>query len=289
MGRLLDLRKKSIEKVRVVEHIVFKPRSFKFEMVKMLSVIAIVTTVGFGISNADDIPIVRDFVQNKQSQSPETLSVMGVTESIDLENRILVIGNINGQPNFSYNVAIDNISINRNDKTQTKTFIKDRNGAEISLVNIEVGNTIIVKGFLNGDTISAHTVIALLDIEKVEIEIATTTLDVNIATSTDDVASTTIATSTTDATSTLDTATSTTDENVSTSTATSTDDTTTKNIIDTIIDITDSVIDTVKEIITTTTEIITGGTEPETEPTPEEPSPESSPEPTPTESPELQP
>jgi hypothetical protein len=236
---LLDLRKKGIEKVKVIEHIIFKPRSFKYEMIKMFAVIFTVTAIGFGVSNADNIPVLNKFVennQNTQEEPPKIFSTFG-----------LVLG-----------IEGNTISIQRiyNSKLQKETYYVETGNAKIQtnqyqdveLLTIAVGTKIIAKGRLEGDTIYARSIFVfnyepelILQTEEVEDENATSTEDtlLDTASSTNDID--------------IETGTTTND------TATSTDDTATKKtIIDTTIEIVDKVIDSVIDTTIKVIDTVTG-------------------------------
>lgn len=282
MTKLLDLRDKSINKVRVVEHIIFKPRSFKVEMIKMLSIIAIVSVLGWGISNADNL---NPFLENGIETATENFSALGQVSEITESNITLVDARGSDKSgNTTYILDITHL-----EKVETSSY------TPLIITDIKVGDKVITQGLTNGQAFFIKRIVSFSTSET-----ASTTLPTVATTTTDVATSTTTTTTDTDtASSTTDVSTSTPESNsnestttpeiiTSTSTETSTtteEATTTPTIIEQVGDVVSDVIETVTDIVETVVETVTGNTEPEETPPPvEEPTP--NPEPTPEVNPE---
>lgn len=243
MPNLLDLKNKGIHKVKVVEHIIFKPRSFKVEMIKMLSVIVIVTAIGFGISNADDL---NPFLENGIESATENFSVLGIVSEIT-DNKISLIEarGSDKSGNDSYTLDITNL-----EKVETNSY------SPLIITDIKLGDKIIAQGLTNGNKFFIRRIVSFGEgVTLPPVETATTTED--IATTTDEVATTTIDTPTT-----------------------TEEATTTPGIIEQVGDVVEQVIDTVTEVVENVVDAVTSDTPPE-EQTPETPEPEQAPEPEP--------
>lgn len=203
MSKLLDLRNKGIEKVKVVERVIFQPRSFKYEMVRMFTVIAVVVAVGFGISNADDIPVLNKIIENTEQKEEvsKTFNIRGIVSQVN-ESSLAITNakNKDEDQGEDFVIELNKLPVKINGETRENTLIRNKFGNEFSVSDIEVGQTIIVKGLLEGDIIFAHTVVIFPEIEKVELEMATTTIDVatTTATTTIDTASSTDVSTTTE-------------------------------------------------------------------------------------------
>jgi len=285
MSKLLDLRNKSREKIRVIEHIVFQPRSFKYEMARMFIVIFTVAAIGFGISNADDIPVLKNLVQEHREEVRKSFNTRGIVSEINGSSiTIINAKNTDEEVGQTYIVELNKLPVKINGETRENTLIRDKFGTEFAALNIEVGQTVIIKGLLEGDIIFAHTVVIFPEIEKFVFETATTTIDVETttATTTEDVSENTIDTAPTteSSTSTEDTATTTTEIATSTEDASTTEDTSTttesentdQNIVEQVIEtVTETVTDVVDAVVEKITDIVDGNTEtqPEPETTPE--------------------
>lgn len=271
MTKLLDLRKKSFDKVKVVEHIIFKPRSFKVEMIKMFSIIAIVTAIGFGISSANDLVE----KQTLQQAPTKNFSAIGTVSEINPSSISIVDAKgSNDKSQTSYTFDTSPVL-----KIETKTYVP------LTLSDILVGDRIVVQGLDQDGTISIRRIISFTATSSREIipDVATST------------ATTTVETSTT------------TDSSGSTVTevSTTTDATSTPSIIETITDTVGNIVDKAKETIQNVVDTVTGTeqttnapevvTPPTTETTltPEvistvEPAPQTTPTPEPTPTPESQ-
>jgi len=283
MSKLLDLRDKSFDKVKVVEHIIFKPRSFKVEMIKMLSIVALVSILGWSISNADNL---NPFLENGIETATQNFSALGnVSEVTELTITLIDAKGSDKSGNTTYTLDISHL-----EKVETNSY------APLIITDIKVGDKIIAQGLTDGTTFFIKRIVSFSsDVQP--LEIATTTVDVatSTASTTTDTASTT-----TDTASSTDTTTgesggssatttevitetsTTTDETASTTTETSTtteEATTTPGIIETVGGVVQDVIDAVTETVQDVIDTVTGGTEPEPTPPPVEPTPEPASEP----------
>ncbi len=243
MSKFLDLRNKSINQVKVVEHIIFKPRSFKVEMIKMFSIIAIVTVIGFGISSANDF--VENQILNQAPTPAKNFSATGIVSDIARTTLSLTDAKgSNDETQTIYTFDIQNV-----EKIETAEYLP------LALTDITVGDRLVVQGTDQDGTISIFRIISLTATSSKTIipEVATTT-----ATTTDETASSTASIATT----TIDTSTS-------TEISTTTDATTTPSIIEKITDTPGQVIDTVTDTIQNVIDTITGTTTEENKPAPE--------------------
>jgi hypothetical protein len=226
MPNLLDLKNKGINNVRVVEHIIFKPRSFKVEMIKMLSVIVIVTAIGFGISNADDL---NPFLENNIEAATENFSVLGTVSEITDDKITLVDAKGSDESDkTNYNLNINNL-----EKVETSSY------EPLIITDIKVGDKIIAQGLTDGETFFIKRIVSFSTFTLTP-EVATTTPDV--ATSTTDIATTTYETSTT-----------------------TEEATTTPTIIEQVGDVVEDIIETVTEVVESVVDAVTGDTPPEEE------------------------
>lgn len=268
MSKLLDLRDKGIDKVKVVERIIFKPRSFGAEMIRLFSVIVIVLAIGFGISNADDI---NPFSEKGIETATENFSVLGVVSEIS--NDSVVVNNAKGSDKSGDTTYTLDISYLEKVETNTNN--------PLIITDIKIGDTIIAQGLTNNQTFFIKRIVSFGGgIEIVNTDTATTTID--IATSTDSGTTTTDTSTTTEESvnngggeSSQDTnvpdqtSSSTTTENntvetsTSTSSSTSTDSgTSTPSIIETVTDVVETVVDTVTNAIENVIDAVTGTSTP---------------------------
>lgn len=268
MTKLLDLRDKSINKVRVVEHIIFKPRSFRVEMIKMLSIIAIVSVLGWGISNADNL---NPFLENGIETATENFSALGQVSEITQSN--ITLTDARGSDKSGNTTYI--LDITHLEKVETSSY------TPLIITDIKVGDKVITQGLTNGQAFFIKRIVSFSTSET-----ASTTLP-TVATTTPDTATSTATTTTDTASSTVEVSTSTPESNsnestttpeiiTSTSTETSTtteEATTTPGIIEQVGDVVSDVIETVTEIVETVVETVTGNTEPEPTPPPVEEAP----------------
>ena len=274
MTKLLDLRDKGIGKVKVVEHLIFKPRSFKAEMIKMFSIIAIISVLGWGISHADNLNPFSDTGIETATQNFSSLgNVSEITEST------ITLTDAKGSDksgNTTYTLDISHL-----EKVETSAY------TPLIITDIKVGDKVIAQGLTNGTTFFIKRIVSFSSDVK-PLEVATTTVDV--ATSTPETASTTVEVSTSTPGSSSNEQSTTTPEVITevstttTETATTTEvATTTPSIIEQVGGVVQDVIDTVTDVVQTVVDTVTGNTEPDPVPPPveETPAPEPTPEPTP--------
>jgi hypothetical protein len=279
MSKLLDLRNKSFDKVKVVEHIIFKPRSFKVEMIKMLSIIAIVSVLGWGISHADNL---NPFLENGIETATENFSSIGIVSEISESSISLTEARGSDKSgNTTYNLDITNL-----EKVETNAY------TPLIITDIKIGDRIIAQGLTNGNKFFIKRIVSFgggIDLvtttdatSTVEVatstasttdETATSTTDgagssnTNNASTTTDTSTTTeiiTETATTTATST-EVSTSTTD--IATTTASTTTATTTPGIIEQVGDVVQDIIDTVTETVQNVINTVTGTSTPAVAPT----------------------
>jgi hypothetical protein len=239
---LLDLRKKGIDKVRVVEHIIFKPRSFKYEMIKMFSVIVIVTAIGFGVSKADNIPALKNIKDtlNGDNSQLKTSSIFGQIQEIN-ESSVSI------QKIVDKSLQEDVYAVDVTDATfQTSDY------TYLSFSDLKIGDKIIVKGFLKQETyLEAKKIFVfpLSEEERLEFEALLATTEESPS-STDEIATTT-------ATTTLETETSTNENSTTTEESASSTD----SIIDTATGIIENIVETVVDTVNNVIDTVTGNTE----------------------------
>lgn len=272
MSKLLDLRDNGIDKVKVIERIIFKPRSFKIEMIKMLSVIAIVSVLGWGISNADNL---NPFVENGIETATENFSALGIVSEITESN--ITISEARGSDVSGKNTY--NLNITNLEKVETSGH------DPLIITDIKVGDKIIAQGLTNGNiffikrivsfSTSASSILPVTattttDIATSTTETASTTTDTTVSTSTE-VSETPISNEPSTTTPEVITETSTTTE---ISTTTTEEATTTSSIVETVTGVVQDVIENVTNVVEAVVETVTGSN-------PEEPATPSVPEPTP--------
>jgi hypothetical protein len=262
MSKLLDLRNKGIEKVKVVERVIFKPRSFKYEMVRMFIVIFTVASIGFGISNADDIPIINQIVSPKEEVKPIPFSAVGIISEIN--EQTLKISPAKSADNTEDSFFI---SLSKLKTIETNTF------NELTITDLEVGDKIVVQGATLDGEIFARKIINFSPrfpdtVTAGKYPYIEPALFVSeMATTTEDVATTTIDTaSTTEVSTTTDENISTTTEETSTTTDTSSESGD-QNIVEQVIE---TITETVKDVVDTVVETVTNITNPEETPAPED-------------------
>jgi len=264
MSKFLDLRNKSINQVKVVEHIIFKPRSFKVEMIKMFSIIAIVSVLGWGISNADNL---NPFLDNGIETATENFSALGIVSKIT-ESKISLIDarGSDKSGNTTYSLDISNL-----EKVETNSY------TPLIITDIKVGDKIIAQGLTNGSTFFIKRIVSFssaIQITEVATTTASTTID-TASTTTDTASSTTEVSTTTEDTITTEQSTTTPEVSTTTETSTTTDSsTTTPTIIEQVGDVVQDIIDTVTDVVETVVDTVTGS-----EPEPPSPEPVVNPEP----------
>ena len=229
MSKLLDLRNKGIEKVKVVEHIIFKPRSFKYEMARMFIVIFTVAIIGFGISNADDL---NPFSQN--TQDFKNFSAVGIVYEINVDSIKINPARIKDD------YAGYTISLQKLEKVETNTF------NQLNTSDIQAGDKIIVKGNKNIVTgeFFAIKIISFSDrYPDTENVLAVAEPSLNIENILQD-------------------ATNTIEVFTSTETSTTNDSGAVENIIGDIVDTIQNIAEVITDTVTETIENVTGGEQP---------------------------
>jgi hypothetical protein len=187
----LDLRKKSQPQIQIIEKIVFQKRSIKSDLFLILTVIFVASGIMWGISKADNIPQPPKSITNN-------FSAYGIV-SENLGNSLTII-TAKGSDDPSRTEYTFN--------TNTVKIIETKSYAPLNISDIKPGFKIIVQGTGAGDGVVLDRIISfgmfMVMPEKVATttpEIATSTLDVQAATSTlenADIGTGTEATSTTD-------------------------------------------------------------------------------------------
>lgn len=261
MSKLLDLRNRGIEKVKVVEKVIFKPRSFKYEMARMFIVIFTVAAIGFGISNADDIPVIKEIVAPKEEVKPIPFSAVGIISEINEQNLKINPAKSADRAEGSFTISLSKLKT-----IETNTF------DILTITDLKVGDKIVVQGATLENEIFARKIInfsprfpdTVTEGKYPYIEPALFVSE--MATTTEDVATTT-ATTTIDTASTTEVST-TTDENISTTTEESSTSTNTssesndQNIVEQVIE---TITETVKDVVDTVVDTVTDITNPQTE------------------------
>jgi hypothetical protein len=261
MSKLLDLRNKGIEKVKVVERVIFKPRSFKYEMVRMFIVIFTVAAIGFGISNADDIPIINQIISPKEEVKPTPFSAVGIVSEINEENLTISPAKSADREEESFTISLSKLKT-----VETNTF------DELTVTDLKAGDKIVVQGAILDNEIFARKIInfspRFLDtVTAGKYPYIEPALFVSeMATTTEDVATTTIDTASTTEVSTTTDETGTTTEESSTTTDTSSESND-QNIVEQVIE---TITETVKGVVDTVVETVTNITNPEETPAPED-------------------
>ena len=209
MSNLLDLRKKVRPQIRIVRQVIIQKQPWYFELLKVAAVIVVVSTAVWGISKADEV------INPASTSSPEAMGIYGTIDAIDAQNISLV--NAQGTDFLGRNSFTADLS-NLKD-------VEDSNYSPLTLADLQVGDQIIAKGFVNGGTIDTQTIISFsqrppLPVATTTATAATATSTLDVVTSTSEIISTpTTATSTDDiATTTSDVTSSTTEEVASTTT-----------------------------------------------------------------------
>ncbi len=237
MAKILDLRKKVEPQVKVIYRTITTRQPWYVELSKVLAVIAIVTTVVWGITKAD-VPV-----------SAKSWSAIGLVATTT--DTTISIDNARSSENAStteYSFDISSIS-----KVETNKY------EPLILSDLKTGDKVIIQGTIENDTMIARRVIAFISSTTATTTTATSTETLATTTVSTDIATSTASTTTEVATSTPDVSTST--DSIATTTDTTTDDPTSTT--------TDPVATTTPEVVTestaTTTEDVTPpATTPET-------------------------
>ncbi|MEI8337659.1 MAG: hypothetical protein WCF92_00755 [bacterium] len=215
MPNFLNLKKKDPSDIVYVEKIILKNRTLSFELFRMLTIIAVASGIVWGISNADNI--VSNIKGNKEQT--RTFSTFAKVLDISATSSTLSVQRILNDSLESTIYTVD----------ATNAVVQTNDYQNLTLSDIQVGNKIIVKGILNGDSISAKKILVFPLTEEEKIKLATTTLDV--ATTTLDVA----------------TSTATTTEELASTTAGTTDSSTAPSILENVGNTISNVVDTIKD------------------------------------------
>ena len=191
MSNTLDLRPKQEPNIVVVEKVVLKKRTWKSEFFRMLSILVLVSVLGWGISKADS--------SLTANHAPiKNFSAIGVVSSIDSSS--ITISSASGSDNaFTNTYTFD---------TSAVTKIETSDYHALTLDNIQVGDRIIAQGIRSASSSNSIEIHRLIDfnasstIPEVYVPAASSTPTI-IATSTD-ATSTATDTTPTDATTTVD-------------------------------------------------------------------------------------
>ena len=201
MTHFVDLRKKVQPQVKVIREIIVQKQPWYMELAKIVAVIAIVSTVVWGISKADEN------VSGVATNTPDLSGIYGTVGSINGNFISLVdCAGADFTGHTTFNVDISNLQA-----VQTADY------SPLTLADIQVGDPVTAYGIVNytAATVIAQNIYSFSDRAPVVVDVtnattATTTIDVATSTTTSDVVATTtddISTTTSDvttATTTLD-------------------------------------------------------------------------------------
>ena len=198
MSNTLDLRPKQEPNIVIVEKVVLKKRTWKSEFLRMLSIMVIVSVLGWGISKADS--------SLTANHAPiKNFSAIGVVSSIDPSS--LTISSANGSDNaFTSSYTFD---------TSAVTKIETSDYHALTMNDIRVGDRVIAQGIRSASSSNSIEIHRLIDfnatstIPEVYVPVASSTPTIIEASSTDDATSTATDTTPTDETSTTTDASST--------------------------------------------------------------------------------
>jgi len=173
MSNTLDLRPKQEPNIVVVEKVVLKKRTWKSEFFRMLSILVLVSVLGWGISKADS--------SLTANHAPiKNFSAIGVVSSIDSSS--ITINSASGSDNaFTSSYTFD---------TSAVTKIETSDYHALTLDNIQVGDRIIAQGIRSASSSNSIEIHRLIDfnasstIPEVYVPAASSTPTI-IATSTD--------------------------------------------------------------------------------------------------------
>lgn len=164
---LLNLKKKDPSDIVIVEKIVLKNRSLFFELARMLVIIAVASGIVWGISNADNLPFNISQDHPRQSSNPaKNFSAMGtVSEITDSSLSLENAKGSNDKTQTSYTFNISNTGLK----------IQDQNDTSLNLLDIKLGDRIVVQGTLNDGVISIRKIISFATTSEVKVDVATST------------------------------------------------------------------------------------------------------------------
>ena len=237
MPNFLNLKKKDPSDIVYVEKIILKNRSLSVELFRMLTIIAVASGIVWGISNADE------FINSTTTPEAkvQNFSVVGTIGEVATTTSSIILNNAKGSDdsgNTTYIVDTSNVN-----DVETNHFVA------ISLSDLKAGDNIIAQGVERGSVFQIYKIYSYGTAPATGILEADTTDDV--ATSTD---ATTTATTTPDIAST----TATTTDDLASSTATTTDGTSTPSLLENIGNTVGGVIDAVKDATQNIVDKITG-------------------------------
>jgi hypothetical protein len=239
-------RKISNSKDKNKKHSNSERNFFKREFFRTMLIIFTVMSLTWGITFADDIPLIENVVKmvtNNNEVAPQRVGVAGIV--IDIEESNLTIQKI-------YNNQLESEVYIVN---ATNAVIQSKDYNDLSFADITPGTKIIAKGLLKNSNIEANKIFVFEEDLDLLSQVGTF-VSTAIATSTEELATTTdeLATSTEESSSTTtdETATST---DMSTATETST---TSNSVIGTITDVVGSVVDAVTGVIGGVIDFVTG-------------------------------
>ena len=136
MRNVLDLRKDK-GGIKVVEKVVFKGRSFRSEILKILLVIAVVLVLTFGISSAVKLDLLNS---NKIATARDNFSVIGFVTEIDNDSIVIDSArSTDGSDSTTYNLNLDYL-----DKLETNDY------NPLIIPEIKIGSKVIAQGVTNG-------------------------------------------------------------------------------------------------------------------------------------------
>lgn len=249
MSNILDLRKKTFDKVKVVERVIFKPRSFKSEMIRLFSVIMIVLAIGFGISNADDL---NPFSEKGIETAVENFSVLGVVSEIS--NETITVNNAKASDKTGNSTYV--LDIAYLEKIETKTY------EPLIISDLKVGDTIIAQGLTNRETFFIKRIVSFgggIELQNTENASTTESINTDIATTTTELSNTTDSQSV--GTTTNQVLEDTNDLSNSTNTPTDTTSTSTPGIIETVAGVVEDIVQTVTDVVDSVVDTVTNNSE----------------------------
>ena len=146
MSNTLDLRPKQEPNIVVVEKVVLKKRTWKSEFFRMLSILVLVSVLGWGISKADS--------SLTANHAPiKNFSAIGVVSSIDSSS--ITINSASGSDNaFTSSYTFD---------TSAVTKIETSDYHALTLDNIQVGDRIIAQGIRSASSSNSIEIHRLID------------------------------------------------------------------------------------------------------------------------------
>ncbi len=254
----LNLRPRKNPEIVVVKKEILKPRSVKFQMMRMLFVVPIVTISVWGISNADEIA--------KNLRSDEVLKHFSTAGYVsEVTDDTFSLEHAKGEdPSTEYEYTFDLDDLK---KIETNTY------DVLSGSDIQVGDKVIVQGVIDNEKIIAKRLISFSerypDVEGSRM-VAEPSLDfapvaTTTATTTDEVA-----TSTLEIASTTETAGSVQSDEISTSTDTdsnvdssssSSENSSSGGVVEEVVNVVKDVVDAVADIVQEVVDQVTGDTE----------------------------